>query len=157
VAEGKIEIKVGAVSFNGEGSENWLATQLDKVIKHLPDLVKVAPALDDPTNGGAGDGAGASKGTPGKAKGTSLAGFLQAKNAKSNQVRKFLATAIWLHDNEKKTRLTTTDVSGALNSHNQGRLGNPSDILNQNVAKGHCVKDGKKQFYVPDEGREEIG
>ncbi len=43
MADAKIEIKVGEVSFVGEGTETWLAAQLEKVIKHLPDLVKVAP------------------------------------------------------------------------------------------------------------------
>jgi len=156
MADAKIEIKVGTISFSGEGSEGWLATQFEKLVKNLPELAKVAPQVASESatvSSGAGAGAGA---TASKAKGT-LAAFLAAKGAKTNQTRKFLATAIWLHDTGGKTRLATSDVSGALNEHNQGRLGNPADCLAKNVSKGHCVKDGKKQFYVSDEGRTEIG
>lgn len=151
MAEGKIEIKVGGVSFIGEGSEQWLSSELDKILKSLPQLVKVAPATEA-TAGSSGVPSGA-----GKQNNVPLAAFLQSKNAKTNQVRKFLATAVWLHDSQNKTRLTSTDVSSALNQHSQGRLGNPADCLNKNVGKGHCVKDGKKEFYVSDEGRTELG
>jgi hypothetical protein len=147
--EGKIEIKVGEIAFTGEGSESWLSSQLDKVLKNLPELLKVTPLQDSASEGGQPH---AKKGPK-----TTLAAFLQSKDAKTNQVRKFLATALWLQDNESKTRLATSDVSTALNAHNQGRLSNPADCLAKNVSKGHCVKDGKKQFYVGDEGKAEIG
>ena len=39
----KIEIKVGSISFVGEGNEGWLSSQLDKMLKHLPELVNMAP------------------------------------------------------------------------------------------------------------------
>jgi hypothetical protein len=32
MADAKIEIKVGSVSFSGEGDGKWLSEQLDKVI-----------------------------------------------------------------------------------------------------------------------------
>jgi hypothetical protein len=150
MADAKIEIKVGEVSFVGEGSETWLSTQLDKVMEHLPKLASISPPKPSHAGQPSGDThAGA------KATGT-LAAFLTAKNAKANQVRKFLATAVWLHDSDKKTRLSTSDVSKALNDNNQGRLSNPADCLGKNITKGLCVKDGK-QFYVTDEGRTDIG
>jgi hypothetical protein len=152
MAEGKIEIKVGGVTFSGEGSETWLSSQLDKILKHLQDLVNVAPA--DPAaaanNGGTGTGAEGKK-----ARGT-LAVFLATKNAKANQTRKFLASAVWLHDGGGKKRLGTTDVVKALSDNNQGKLTNPSQCLTSNVTQGFCERDGR-QFYVTDEGRTEIG
>ena len=36
MAEAKIEIKVGAVSFSGEGDGQWLSDQLDKVLEKIP-------------------------------------------------------------------------------------------------------------------------
>ena len=134
--DGKIEIKVGGISFMGEGSENWLSSQLDKMLKNLPELVTVMPPSQPTTDGGQSQAKKGSKVT--------LAAFLQAKNAKSNQVRKFLATALWLQDNEGKARLATSDVSSALNEHNQGRLSNPADCLAKNVSKGQN-EQGKKQ------------
>ena len=150
MAEAKIEIKVGEVSFVGEGSETWLSTQLDKVMEHLPKLASIAPPPKPSHSAGGGDTHVGPKTT-----GT-LAAFLTSKNAKTSQVRKFLATALWLHDTDKKTRLSTADVSKALNDNNQGKLANPADCLGQNVTKGLCVRDGK-QFYVTDEGRTDIG
>ncbi len=112
----------------------------------IPELAKIAStqAL----------GGGAAGGQASKSGGT-LAAFLKAKGATSNQVRKFLSTAIWLHDRDKKDRLTTGDVTKALADNQQSRLSNASDCLNQNVGKGFCEKDGKG-FYVTEEGRAEI-
>lgn len=149
MADAKIEIRVGEVSFSGEGEGKWLSEQLDKILKNLPDLAGIVPAASASSSGGA-DG-----GTSGpKAKGT-LAGFLKEKAATDNQIRKFLATAVWLHERTSKPRLATKDVIGALSDNHQKKLGNPADCLNQNVKKGFCEKDGK-EFYVTDEGRGEF-
>jgi hypothetical protein len=121
MADAKIEIKVGAVSFMGEGSESWLSTQLDKVIKHVPDLVKSAP---EPVSSN-----GASQTTPGQRQNVgTLASFLSAKNAKTNKTRKFLATALWLQDSGKN-RLGTADVTKTLDDNNQGKVGNAAQCL----------------------------
>ena len=147
MAEAKIEIKVGGVSFAGEGTETWLSSQLDKMLKHLPDLVKTVPAEDLREQSAAG--------VQKKNQGT-LASFLNSKNAKSNKTRKFLATALWLQNGGKK-RLTTSEVTKALDDNSQGNVGkNPAQCLVNNVKQGFCEKDGK-QFYVTDEGRDEIG
>jgi hypothetical protein len=47
----------------------------------------------------------------------SLAAYLKGKNAGSNQVRKFLATSVWLHDRGGKDRLTTKDVTSAISEN----------------------------------------
>lgn len=83
-----------------------------------------------------------------------LSTFLKEKNVTSNQVKKFLATAIWL-EAKGKQRMTTGDVTKALKDSSQTRLGNPSDSLNQNVTKGFCEKDGK-EFYVTEEGKNSL-
>jgi hypothetical protein len=80
-----------------------------------------------------------------------LATHLKAMGATTNQVSKFLATAIWLHD-KGTAKLSTSDVTKALKDSSQSRLTNPAECLNKNVAKGYCEKDGK-QFYVTEEGR----
>jgi hypothetical protein len=149
VAEAKIEIKVGAISFAGEGEGKWLSEQLDKILEKIPELSKVAPPEPE-QNGG-----GKSPRTHKIATGT-LASFLKEKNATTNQTRKFLATATWLQDREKRTRVSTNDVTTALSANSQTRLGNAADCLNKNVGKGFCEKDGK-QFFVTEEGRAEIG
>jgi hypothetical protein len=156
MSDSKLEIKVGSITFSGEGSGDWLSKQLDKVLAKIPELVAVAPP-ENLDNGSAGNGSGESGVQRTKTPGT-LAAYLKATGSTSNQVRKFLATAVWLHDTGEgeNDRLTTKEVSGALNTHSQGKLTNASNCLNQNVSKGHCVKDGKK-FYVTPEGRSSLG
>src|SRR6266478_1653420 len=143
MADAKIEIKVGAVSFSGEGEGKWLSEQLDKVIEKLPILASVAPPEPDKD-----DHATEPPKTHHTKKGNvgTLAAFLASKKATANQRRKFLATSVWLHDSTGKPRISTGDVKKALKTNNQGKLANASASLNSNVAKGFCEKDGKNGF-----------
>lgn len=155
MADSKLEIKVGSVTFSGEGTGDWLSKQLDKVLAKIPELIAVAPLEN---TGTPGDGHGdrhSGSGTPGGKVAGTLAAFLRAASVGTNQNQKFLATAVWLHDTEKKSRLTTTEVSGALSKHSQGKLTNPALNLKRNIGKGFCVREGK-QFYVTNEGRESV-
>lgn len=152
MAESKIEIKVGAVSFSGEGDGKWLSEQLDKILDRIPQLTKIQPTdLEDISDGRSNGGDEHNKTVT-----ATLPSFLGTKNAKTQQVRKFLATAIWLHDRENRARLTTSDVTKTLAENHQSRLGNPANCLNQNVKKGFCEKSGK-QFFVTEDGRNELG
>ena len=156
MGDSKLEIKVGSITFSGEGTGDWLSRQLDKVPAKIPELLAVAPQENGQIGDGGGNPGNGGSGPPsGKTSGT-LAAYLKGTGSTSNQVRKFLATAVWLHDSEGKKRLTTKEVSSALNSHSQGKFTNPADCLNQNVGKGHCVKDGKTFYVVPD-GRASLG
>ena len=80
-----------------------------------------------------------------------LPAFLAETNAKSNQVKKFLATTLWLHAKGSK-RLKTGDVTKALNNANQTRLANASNCLASNVKKGFIEKTGS-EFFVTDDGK----
>lgn len=147
MGDARIEVRVGSVSFLGEGSEPWVSGEFEKALQRIAELAKIAPALPAELSAQSQPASQKTVGT--------LAAFLKAKNATSNQVKKFLSTAVWLHDRDRKDRLTTGDVTKALSDNQQSRLGNPSDCLNQNVGKGFCEKDGKG-FYVTEEGRAEI-
>lgn len=149
MAEAKIEIKVGTFSFTGEGTEKWLSGELDKLLAKLPELVEIAPPEGEDDDAGAG-----TKTKKGKL--GSLANFLKDNNATDNQVNKFLATAVWLHDTTGKNRITTGEVKKALQKANQPKLTNASAALNQNVGKGHAEKDGSS-FFVTDPGRTSLG
>lgn len=149
MADAKIQFKLGAIEFTGEGEKDWIAQQLDKILEKAPNLVALVPAK------AAGEGGGHKPmGTDPQIAGKTLPVFLREKNATSNQVKKFLATAIWL-EAKGKQRMTTSDVTKALKDSNQTRLGNPSDKLNQNVTKGYCEKDGN-EFYVTEEGKNSL-
>jgi hypothetical protein len=152
MADAKIQMKVGSIEFNGEGSEAWLAKQFQTLLDHASTLARIQPAKPQ------GDGnTGQDEMSPdsGIAKQT-LPAYLKSVDAQTKQVRKFLATAVWL-EAQGKDRLSTRDVSSALNDSNQARISNPANCLNQNVAKGYCQKDGKKQFFVTEDGKNSLG
>jgi hypothetical protein len=148
MAEAKISIVLGGITFSGEGEEGWLASQLDKVLEKAATIpaARVRQTGDDAgseTPDTSGDTGGGEAGT--------LASYLTGTKSGANQVRRFLATAEWLHKKGNK-RVKTVDVTKALQDNHQKRLSNPADCLGQNVGKGHCEKVGK-EFFVTDDGR----
>ena len=151
MGDAKISFSIGSISFSGEGEETWLTKQLDKIIEKTPELIKLAPSLPGTTEGtGSAVPSEAMKQDAAIAAQT-LPNFLKSKNATKSVLPKFLATAIWLHA-KGSARLSTKDVVEALKDSNQARLGNPSDCLSKNVAKGYAERDGK-QFFVTDVGK----
>jgi hypothetical protein len=85
----------------------------------------------------------------------SLATYLKSKDAGKNQIQRLLATAGWLHKKGNR-EITATLVGETLLEHQQTKLGNPADCLNQNVRKGHCEKT-KTGFFVTPEGWSHLG
>jgi hypothetical protein len=156
VSEAKIEIQIGAVRFAGEGEQQWLTQQLDKILNSAKDLIKLAPP-SAPTNQNSQTQHQAADFSNSTAIASqSLASFLKSKNATSAQVDKFLAAAIWVEAKENKNRLKTSDISRALKNAGQTKLNNPALTLIQNVSKGYCEKDGK-DFFVTQEGKDKMG
>jgi len=155
MADAKIEIKVGQIEFSGEGEQDWVAKQLDKILAKAEDLITLAapPEQPDPQQPDPEQQHKPMAADSGIAKKT-LPSFLTEKQATSNQVQKFLVTAVWL-EAKAKTRISTSEVSKALKDSQQSRLSNPSKCLNRNVGKGFCEKDGKK-FFVTQEGKASI-
>ena len=148
----KIDITIGKVAFSGEGESDWLATQLDKILKAAESH---PAAMGEPINETIVENGTDGGGTPGGSTVGSLASFLKAKDAMSNQTKRFLATAGWL-TKKGSTSLKTGDVSKALKDNHQSKLSNPSECLNKNVGKGFCEKtsDG---FFVTPEGWKDLG
>ena len=153
MADAKIEISIGTITFQAEGEQKWVGEQLDKLFANAKELATVAPAPPPPEAQGGGGGHTPIKPDASIA-GKTLASFLKEKNATSKQVLKFLATAVWL-ESKGKNRITTSDVTQALRNSNQSKLNNATDCLNQNVKKGFCEKEGN-QFFVTTEGKESL-
>lgn len=148
MATARIRVKLGAMSFSGEGESAWVAEQLDKVLGALPPL---------PVPAGVEGAAEAHAETGDPPAGIApLASYIKTRGGDSNQVRRFLVTADWLRLRGEKT-LTTAVVARALRDHQQKRLGNPADCLNQNVARGLCEKTGARTFYLTPEGLKTLG
>lgn len=149
MSDSKIQIKVGIVEFSGEGNQDWLANQLDKILEKVPELLKIE--LFQPSSGGGNEGTPGliSSGANNGAKPTNLVTFLRDKNATSNQTKKFLATAAFLQLNGKNS-LSTNDVTRTLEDAKQGKINNPSLSLIGNTKKGYCEKKGKDFFVTPE-------
>jgi len=151
MSDAKIEIKIGQIAFAGQGEQDWIAKQLDKIIAQAERLIQLVPPVDDEhqdddeRNAVKPDAAIAKKNLP---------AFLSEKNATTNQVKKFLTTAIWL-EAKGKNRLLSKDVVEALRTANQTKLKNPALCLSRNVSKGLCEKDGN-QFFVTDGGKKSV-
>jgi len=152
--EAKIEFTVAGISFTGEGDKDWVATQLDKILNKAPELLAIAPGQQTPVI----TSPSLQPHTPMQPDETiaqkTLPSFLAEKGATKSQLKKFLATAVWL-EAKGKTRLTTGDVTRALKESNQSRLSNAADCLNKNVKKGYCEKDGK-DFFIIGEGKDSL-
>jgi len=64
MSDSKIQIKVGIVEFSGEGNQDWLAEQFDKILLKVPELLKMeieAPQQNNLTNKEGSGGNGTSK------------------------------------------------------------------------------------------------
>ena len=108
---------------------------------------------------GGGDGetsaAPAGEASKGPTQNVSLASYIKAKKAESNQNARFLATAHWL-SSRNTAPLTASAVGKALLDNHQRKVNNPADALNQNVRKGLAEKKADGTFYITPEGLEAL-
>lgn len=163
--QAKIQFKLGCVDFSGEGDPQWVAHQLDKVLARAAELIEShaltfghveEPASNDDQsiqsisetihNDRNAETAGEHR-----ICNIGLDQYIREMHASDSQVRRFLATAQWLHVRGNR-RPSTRDVSRALQDHGQKKLSNPAACLSRNVKKGLCRKDDK-HFYVTAAGR----
>ena len=149
MSDASVQFELGSLKFSAQGSDVWIAKQLEFVVSKLPELGKVAaapaPAIGETAQTTA---------KPTKPVG-SLASYIKEKGGESNQVQRFLATADWVRLKGEKN-LKTALVSKALQDNHQKKLSNPADSLNLNVSKGLCEKaaDG---FFITPEGLKALG
>lgn len=165
MANGRLEFKIGNIEFIGEGEQEWVTLQLEKMLERIPDLqkenptkvIKSQPETDTseamlPSNSG-GDLFSTPKTTQ-RAIPENLSTFLRSKDCIDKQRRKFLGTAVWLQQNGKQL-IKTKEVTDALRAARQVKITNPSHQLNQNISQGFCQKEGNG-FYVTPQGVDNI-
>jgi hypothetical protein len=150
MANSKLEVRLGDISFSGEGEAGWVEQQVRQFFERVPKLLKGRTPIVNAPDPSQSD-RGKLKVEEPTGSNVNLASFLRSKNAASNQIRKFLATAEWLQLRGNE-RTSTGAVTKALRDNHQTKLTNPSDCLYQNVRKGHCEKVGN-EFFVTDDGR----
>ncbi|KAA6460292.1 hypothetical protein DYQ86_14735 [Acidobacteria bacterium AB60] len=147
MGEARLAIEIGTMKFSAEGTETWVDAKLEVFISQIREL-GIQSSRPSKVNGNGGSTAE----MPVDA--VPLAIFLKEVSAGTSQNKRFLATAVWLK-RQGQTNIQTASVVKALAEAQQQRLGNPADILNQNVKKGFCVKAGEG-FYVTPEGEESL-
>ena len=149
MADARIELEIGDLKFVAEGSEGWVDNKYQAFLERVGKL-----RTSVPSSSGTDETKESVEENDSKEPVVPLAIFLKTKNVGANQNNRFLAAAMWLK-RKGNTEVKTGDVVKALADAQQQRLGNPADILNQNVKKGYCVKtsDG---FYITPEGEESL-
>jgi len=178
MAESKIDFSFDNLHFSCEGDKDWVETQLNQVLNRIPGLnklekvakpekTKLSPAkvvADDVLVEEVSVKEVKEKGKRGRKpkvvavaeplieepSGDPLYAFLKEKNADKNQVRKFLATAVFLHS-QGTEKFSTPTISKALKAAQIEKLINASDCLNKNEKKGFCIKD-EKEFILTEAG-----
>jgi hypothetical protein len=173
MADSKIEFSYDNLRFVCEGDKEWVETQLNKVLDRIPGLNKPGRAVRTETTEkvrmAETPGAMISKTAKGvrgrkpkvaaesikqEPSGGPLYEFLKDKRADKNQVRKFLATAVYLHS-QGEGKFSSPLISKTLKNAGIENLQNASDCLNKNEKKGFCIKD-KKEFILTDLGIQSI-
>jgi hypothetical protein len=178
MAESKIDFSFDNLHFSCEGDKDWVETQLNQVLNRIPGLNKLETAAkpekvkssaekvvaEDVLTAEVPVAEAKEKGKRGRKPkalvveepiveeqpGDPLFDFLKEKNADKNQVRKFLATAVYLHS-QGTEKFSTPTVSKALKASQIEKLINASDCLNKNEKKGFCIKD-EKEFILTEAG-----
>lgn len=176
MAESKIDFSFDNLHFSCEGDKDWVETQLNQILNRIPGLNKPGSFgksdMAKPTSEKVVSGNILIAETPvpeGMEKlkrgrktkvvaeplveepsGDPLFEFLKEKNADKNQVKKFLATAVYLHS-QGLEKFSTPIVSKTLKASHIEKLINASDCLNKNEKKGFCIKD-EKEFILTEAG-----
>ncbi len=176
MAESKIDFTFDNLHFSCEGEKDWVGAQLNLVLDRIPGLNKpesfakseeVKPAssqavaedvlIEEPLVTEVKEKR--KRGPKPKVvaeplfeelSGDPLSEFLKEKNADKNQVKKFLATAVYMHS-QGEEKFSTPMISKALKASHIEKLINASDCLNKNEKKGFCIKD-EKEFILTDAG-----
>ena len=169
MAESKIDFSFDNLHFSCEGDKDWVETQLNQVLNRIPGLnkpettvstgkvvsenafVEDSSVLEEKEKSKRGRKAKVvAEPLVEEPSGDPLFEFLKEKNADKNQVKKFLATAVYLHS-QGTEKFSTPMVSKTLKASHIEKLINASDCLNKNEKKGFCIKD-EKEFILTETG-----
>jgi hypothetical protein len=171
MAESKIDFSFESLHFSCEGDKDWVEYQLNQVLNRIP-MLNNREFMSKPVKRTVTSGTDTIDKIPVKGKqenlrnnkkrklpiapmvadsyGNPLIEFLREKDAEKNQVKKFLATAVYLHS-QGIEKFSTPMVSKSLKTSRIQKLINASDCLNKNEKKGFCIKN-EKEFILTDAG-----
>ena len=168
MADSKIELTLGSFRFSCEGEKEWVEVQLGNILDRAPSLLSLGGEVATTSAGEEVEEVAAEVVRPVARRGRKprevkakkpvssdpLVAYLKEKKADNNQVRKFLATAVYLHS-QGTQKFSTPMISKKLKAAGIPKLSNASDCLNKNVKKGFCIKEDK-EFVLTNEGIQAI-
>lgn len=144
--DSKIQVKVGIVEFSGEGNQDWLAQQLDKILEKVPELLKIEVAstvnshFDDSqsySKNGNGNGVAVSNLSI-----LNIAGKISAKTGSDLAI----VAAAYLHFVLGKTTFSRDDISTNMKSatgiFKQTFIKNLTSTLSRLEKGGYFLKAG---------------
>jgi len=144
MSESKIQVKVGIVEFAGEGEQEWLAKQLDKILEKVPDLLKIEVSNSFKPETGTTGSNPAGSGTSGIS-GLSvlnIAGKLSSKSGSDLAI----SAAAYLHFVENKISFIRDDISSTMKKatgiYKDSYLANLTKILAQLEKSSTFLKSG---------------
>jgi len=130
MSDSKIQVKVGSVEFSGEGNQDWLSKQLDKVLEQIPKLLK--SEMDTPKKAGIkSDSTDSGESSITALSLINIAGKLNCKSGNDLAV----AAAAFLHFIEHKLAFSRDELSStmkkALGFYKENMMGNLTKTLTQ--------------------------
>jgi hypothetical protein len=111
MSDSKIQIKVGNIEFSGEGNQDWLCKQLDKVLEQIPKLLQMQNEIDAvPETNIRNDSTYTEKSSISGLSLINIAGKLNCKSGSDLA----LASAAFLHFVEGKITFSRDDLSSTM-------------------------------------------
>ena len=142
MSESKIQVKVGIVEFSGEGEQDWLAKQLDKILEKVPELLKIEVSNSPRTI----------PGTPNEISSTGIpkAGLsvlnITGKLSPKSGSDLAIAAAAYVHFVEGKPSFTRDDISSTMKKatgiYKNSYFANLTTTLAQLEKNGSLLKNG---------------
>lgn len=140
MSDSKINVKVGIVEFSGEGNQDWLAKQLDKILEKIPELLKIE--VGNPPLGNIDGQNGGTKQVNNSLSVLNIAGKLSSKSGGDLVI----AASAFLHFVEKKPNFSRDDISlnmkKATGIYKDSFLANLTTTLAGMEKNGSLLKNG---------------
>jgi hypothetical protein len=142
MSDSKIQFKIGIIEFSGEGNQDWLALQLDKILDKVPELVKIEMPIASKIDPGDATKNEVDNSTMSSLSVLNIAGKLSSKSGGDLVI----AAAAYLHFVKGKTSFTrediTTNMKKATGIHKNSFLANLTTTLAGLEKNGALLKNG---------------
>jgi hypothetical protein len=145
MSDSKIQVKVGIVEFSGEGEQEWLAAQLDKILEKVPELLKIEMAMPGNIGSNGQNGGGHGSASSGGVKNLSVLNITGKLGTKSGGDL-VTAAGAYLHFIENKQAFSRDEITQtmkkAVGIYKDSMSANLTTTLAQLEKNGTLTKSG---------------